>query len=883
MCMLLGAGVACAQPMDLTFTNNSQPAYSAASIDLRGRTLGTVTLASGPSRSSELIAIENTGNDSITGTFANVAEGGMVDILHGGRSYRFRATYWGGDGNDFSLYLDTPVPEIRVIQNGGTILADGGEVLREQLIWIGVTQACYFQIENRGDAPLENLTYTISGPHAADYSFETPPPTVLSSPYGYGEITVNFHPSALGERQATLTITSNDPTYPTFTLELRAQSTDVFSPHFRDPLDIYFIGTALDPQRLRMGAVSLDFVPTADKLLRAYWNTGNQQFDGRIIGNDGDLITGTYQGVKYHFQVLYDISGNISLQLITSGMLDQDWGSNYQSSIDMGGAIGVGPWRQIMTPSQKMSIDGAPLAMNFLRKDGGVDSFMPHIPVGGDPSLVLVQDDGKFFARTADRQVHRYHADGSLDADYTLLDGVTTRIIQLRDRRLACCAYIRGVGWFIRVMLPDGTPDPAVADMPWDGASYALAEQPDGKLLVAGERRNLSRLNTDGTLDTSFNCTTGEGTGSTLLMVSALLVLPDGKIMMGGHFESVNGDTTRRFLVRLNPDGSTDETFNITLGGTSSRRAIVTMLMRLTDGSILAGGDFNAYSGPGASATRYGLLRLLPDGSLDSDYDPLADSMYSGAQVRSINMLWDGSLLVGFADISIGHVIQRFLDVPPVSTVAVTPGTGITWVRNAGSADFSYTTFEYRGDGETAWTSLGHGVRDGAGWKCAHTGALPASGFIRVRGRLNTSNRASSVVMESHVYGRTALTKLEQWRAEHFGNPIDDGPGANGGDADGDGIRNLIEYSLGRHPRSQDQLGVLPTWMATADGHELTFTPVPETPINYGAEWSATLDGTDWQPAQKITGPDGRITFRVPNATPTGSLERQFFRLKFTE
>lgn len=62
-------------------------------------------LGSGPwTGSSEIVVIDNTSGDAISGFFANYAEGAAVSI--GGNS--FIVTYKGGTGNDFAL---TAVPE----------------------------------------------------------------------------------------------------------------------------------------------------------------------------------------------------------------------------------------------------------------------------------------------------------------------------------------------------------------------------------------------------------------------------------------------------------------------------------------------------------------------------------------------------------------------------------------------------------------------------------------------------------------------------------------------------------------------------------------------------------------------------------------------------
>ncbi len=87
--------------------------------------------------------------------------------------------------------------------------------------------------------------------------------------------------------------------------------------------------------------------------------------------------------------------------------------------------------------------------------------------------------------------------------------------------------------------------------------------QPDGKFSLGDTSLNttapqptaIARLNSDGTLDTTF--ITGMGADS---YVYAITLQPDGKILIGGDFTEYNGTTANR-IARLNADGTLDTTF----------------------------------------------------------------------------------------------------------------------------------------------------------------------------------------------------------------------------------------------------------------------------------------------------------------------------------
>ena len=160
------------------------------------------------------------------------------------------------------------------------------------------------------------------------------------------------------------------------------------------------------------------------------------------------------------------------------------------------------------------------------------------------------------------------------------------------------------------------------------GISYPNANsiilQPDGKILVGGDfnsyngttRYKLIRLNVDLSIDTSFD--TGTGFINTDI-VSAVALQPDGKILVGGRFTSYNGNNAYNSLVRLNPNGTIDTSFN--LGGIGFYVApnnVVMAIMVQPDNKILVAGNLSSYNND-AQATRK-IIRLNSDGTSDINF-----------------------------------------------------------------------------------------------------------------------------------------------------------------------------------------------------------------------------------------------------------------------
>ena len=90
--------------------------------------------------------------------------------------------------------------------------------------------------------------------------------------------------------------------------------------------------------------------------------------------------------------------------------------------------------------------------------------------------------------------------------------------------------------------------------------TITTAMQPDGKILV-GRAYSSTRLNADGTQDTDFNLAYGINAS-----IHAFYVQPDGKIVVGGGFSCTLSYYCSNYPIhgfgRLNSDGSVDATFN---------------------------------------------------------------------------------------------------------------------------------------------------------------------------------------------------------------------------------------------------------------------------------------------------------------------------------
>lgn len=192
-----------------------------------------------------------------------------------------------------------------------------------------------------------------------------------------------------------------------------------------------------------------------------------------------------------------------------------------------------------------------------------------------------------------------------------------------------------------------GVRDPAFAAEFINSTIEKMLPLPDGSVLLGGwfgsvqdaafesyARSGVTKVNASGALDPTF-AADGGATGSP---VYDLARQPDGRILVAGNFTAFNG-TTRGRIVRLLTDGSVDATFDSSVGANGTVYAVLVQ----PDGKIVIGGGFTTYNG----VAREYLARLNADGSLDTSFVGPDFASSTGWRVQSLAFQPDGKLLVG--------------------------------------------------------------------------------------------------------------------------------------------------------------------------------------------------------------------------------------------
>jgi uncharacterized delta-60 repeat protein len=294
-----------------------------------------------------------------------------------------------------------------------------------------------------------------------------------------------------------------------------------------------------------------------------------------------------------------------------------------------------------------------------LTSAGALDStftFTPPEPVlNSTVKTVQPLPDGKILLGGYRQELTLLNADGSpggaVPATFNGMD-ITALALQPADNKILVGSSFDSPGLY-RLEANALAVDPTfIVGTGMGGRMVSRANdivvQPDQKIIVAGYFttwngdgfRNLVRLNANGAADPTFiPALFGEEYDNDEL--HAIALYPDGKILVGGFFDTVNG-SARPGLARLLSNGALDTTFPA-LPVTNDSPTVYALALQ-PDGTIWVGGDFTYTTG---DTTYAGLLRLNADGTLDSTFSATYQAGWEPAQVRRIVTNTDGLLWVG--------------------------------------------------------------------------------------------------------------------------------------------------------------------------------------------------------------------------------------------
>lgn len=266
---------------------------------------------------------------------------------------------------------------------------------------------------------------------------------------------------------------------------------------------------------------------------------------------------------------------------------------------------------------------------------------------------ILIVGDFSTYNGNARGGVARLNANGTLDTTFNPGNGAND-VVE--------CVAVQSDGAVIiggRFGSVAGSSRPGIARLNANGALDAaftpgtganntvrcLAIQPtDQKILIGGDftsfngtgRVRIARLNTNGTLDTTFNPSAGANAS-----VLAMVVQSDNRILIGGAFTTYNSQSRNRVaLLETGGPLSSTTLFN---PGTAANGEVRTLAIR-SDGKILIGGFFNRYNS--TSDNTNGVALLSATGALETAFAPTV-SADNRNNVRALLSLSSNQVVIG--------------------------------------------------------------------------------------------------------------------------------------------------------------------------------------------------------------------------------------------
>ena len=332
-----------------------------------------------------------------------------------------------------------------------------------------------------------------------------------------------------------------------------------------------------------------------------------------VVQADGRILMGE------EFTSIGGCSNSFLARLNSDGSLDASFDPPEQTDRAVS--------RLLQQPDRKVLVGGSfgrllghvQPALARLLEDGSLDAAFDTSATFTTNTIIFslaLQDDGRLLVG------YQYGSDG--------LGGILSRVVRVNtngslDPIFVCTNQISG---FIFALLPQadggvlfggnfmsviGSTNNALFRLEPDGrlddtfdagldlsSVFSLVRQPSGQILVGGSLNRtgasnsvpLLRLNADLHWDASFQPDDFGPTGPISRGTYALLLQPDGKIIVGGCFFEVGG-YWRRNIVRLTPEGHVDGCFDPGLGlGNTDQPGPVRALALQPDGRIMIGGWF---------------------------------------------------------------------------------------------------------------------------------------------------------------------------------------------------------------------------------------------------------------------------------------------------
>ena len=470
---------------------------------------------------------------------------------------------------------------------------------------------------------------------------------------------------------------------------------------------------------------------SSDGVLGTYNPSASAPVDAMALQSDNELLLGgSFSQIgtaTRHFVGRIDINGNLDDTL----SLAADQEVSALAAQPNGGLLVGGSFALIGTTTRHR--------LARILANGNVDANYDPAPDDRVDALAQLSDGsalvGGFFKHiggTSQAYLAHLNANGSVDTSFApIFDDAVEGILPQPDGKIIVFStYFTHIFGAARAGIgrlnANGSLD-APFNVPLDANSYiySAALLPNGQILVGGvfsqtvgghNIHDLARLDSNGSFDSTFAPTIDSSFFEP--NIRAIVAEPDGKILIGGQFPSVDGQSSAS-LARLNADGTLNKSMTV-LTMPNPGVPTVNALLETADGKILVGGHFvigGAYPN---------LVRLNHDGTLDTGFADLGiDGGVPGLLALAIAR--DGKIALGGYFQHVGGIARNHLarlSVPEAAQQSlVVNGSTVTWLRSGAAAEVALPpTLFYSSDNST-YAPLGAMARISGGWQ--YSGLTP--------------------------------------------------------------------------------------------------------------------------------------------------------------
>lgn len=334
-------------------------------------------------------------------------------------------------------------------------------------------------------------------------------------------------------------------------------------------------------------------------------------------------------------------------------------------------------------------------------QSGSLDTtFNPGLGANDAIYATALQSDGKIIIggifTTYDgmpyNRIARLNPDGSVDPTFNPGTGANAQVSDIKiqsDGKILICGYFTTYNGIsatkIARLETDGSLDATFNVTGITPYGQAIAIQSNGRILLDAfylnspgvQQYGVVRLYSDGSIDNTF--TPGSSANAIILDI---VIQANGKILVSGNFSTYN-TVQREGIVRLNSNGSVDNSFNPGSGIIGS----IFDMDEQPDGKIILSGIFQSYNG----VTSYNVIRILSNATLDTTFNP--GNGVSGV-VKSASLQSDG-------DIILGGIFNYFNSIPHNFLVMIKANGAIDTSFNTGTgADYYIHTTMLQPDGK---------------------------------------------------------------------------------------------------------------------------------------------------------------------------------------